>query len=492
MTDSSDATASATVPITVNPQPTVNIADAGVTEGQIANFVVTLSAVSTHNITVNYATGDGSAVAPGDYTTTSGTLTIPAGSCGPTTTNCLISVQTLDDSAFESSETYSVNLLNPVGTVIGDGVGTGTIFDNDQAPVLIIANSARLEGNEGSPVTGPQTWADGGTLTLNNASGMPNAASSSSPFYLISPGTTQAAPSASGAYRGPFTYLGKNGNTLLNVRPAGSALGGQIAFRPSPMSFTVLLCTAQSGTDADHCISTTSGQPTVVQFATLNGVSDSAGHVPVKSGQDYVAACSVSNATGAACSGPVSPPLTIPAGATSGTITVSLIPNKLLQDTTRHFGMKLLSATGATVRWGLGAGSIIDDDFTNPPTASTGDVLGLNATGATIAATANAQGEAATTYIEYGPSAPAYGSKSASQGLPVDFNDHSLTFSLTGLAPSTTYHYRVSRPVRTTRPPTATTRPLRPRRLRLHRLLLHRLLLRHRHHRRRHHHSLLW
>ncbi len=60
VTDSSDATASATVPITVNPQPTVNISDASGTEGQIENFVVTLSAVSTHNITVDYATADGS------------------------------------------------------------------------------------------------------------------------------------------------------------------------------------------------------------------------------------------------------------------------------------------------------------------------------------------------------------------------------------------------------------------------------------------------
>ena len=42
-------------------QPTINIADAGVTEGQIANFVVTLSAVSTQQITVDYTTANGSA-----------------------------------------------------------------------------------------------------------------------------------------------------------------------------------------------------------------------------------------------------------------------------------------------------------------------------------------------------------------------------------------------------------------------------------------------
>src|SRR5207249_12157655 len=127
----------------------------------------------------------------------------------------------------------------------------------------------------------------------------------------------------------------------------------------------------------------------------------------------------------------------------SATVTVSLIANTIQEQTTRHFTLKLLSATGATIRWGLGAGTLIDDDAANPPTASTGDVLGLNATGATVAATANAQGEPATAYIEYGTSAPAYGSKTAAQGLPIDSTDHTLSFGLSGLAPNTTYHYRV-------------------------------------------------
>ena len=72
-------------------QPTVSIADAAsVTEGQTANFVVTLSEVSAQTLTVDYVTSDGSAVAPGDYTFTTGTLSIAPGSCGPGTTGCQI------------------------------------------------------------------------------------------------------------------------------------------------------------------------------------------------------------------------------------------------------------------------------------------------------------------------------------------------------------------------------------------------------------------
>ena len=44
--------------------PAISIADAAsVTEGQTASFVVTLSAVSAHAVTVDYKTADGTAKA---------------------------------------------------------------------------------------------------------------------------------------------------------------------------------------------------------------------------------------------------------------------------------------------------------------------------------------------------------------------------------------------------------------------------------------------
>ena len=311
---------------------------------------------------------------------------------------------------------------------------------------------------------------------------MPNAALGRAPFYLISPGTTDAAPTATGtgSYRGPFTFSGKNGNTLLNVRPAGSALAGMIAFRPQPMSFQVLLCNAVgSGNTADTCAPTTSGAATTVQFTTVNGVSDSVPHDPVKSGQDYVAACSVKNAPTAACSGPVSPPVTIPANEDSATVTVSLIPNMQQQNLTRHFTMKLLSAVNATVRVTSPLGRLSTTTRRIRRQLRRAACSGSTRLAPRSGATANAQGEPATAYIEYGTSAPAYGSQSASQALPVDFSDRQFTFSLTGLTPGTTYHYRVvATRARTAPRLTVTTRPSRRPRFRL----------RHRHHPRLHHH----
>ena len=66
-----------------DPLPSLSIGNVTVTEGNSgtvnATFTVSLSAASGQTVTVNYATADGTAVPPGDYTARSGTLTFPPG-----------------------------------------------------------------------------------------------------------------------------------------------------------------------------------------------------------------------------------------------------------------------------------------------------------------------------------------------------------------------------------------------------------------------------
>ncbi len=85
------------------PNPSLAIANATVTEGNSgttnAVFTVTLSAPSTNTVTVNYATAPGSAVAPADYTPTSGTLTF-----NPGETALQIVVQVQGDTVGEANE----------------------------------------------------------------------------------------------------------------------------------------------------------------------------------------------------------------------------------------------------------------------------------------------------------------------------------------------------------------------------------------------------
>ncbi len=106
-----------------------------VTEGAVPAmvFTVSLSAASGVPVTVNYSTTDGTAVAGSDYTNTVGTLTIPAGNLTGT-----ISVPILNDTVYEATEAFTLNLAAPTGVTLGTAVATGTINDNDAAPVISI------------------------------------------------------------------------------------------------------------------------------------------------------------------------------------------------------------------------------------------------------------------------------------------------------------------------------------------------------------------
>jgi hypothetical protein len=90
-------------------------------------FTVSLSVAYDTPVTVNYATGDGSAtVADGDYHSTSGTLTFAPGQ-----TTATITVFVLKDPTTTSSEYFYVNLSNPsLDALIADPTGIGTILNN--------------------------------------------------------------------------------------------------------------------------------------------------------------------------------------------------------------------------------------------------------------------------------------------------------------------------------------------------------------------------
>ena len=136
----------ATGTITDNDDPTeLSIGDAtAVIEGGSALFVVSMGA-SEKQVTVSYETEDGTAEEPGDYTSTSGTLTFVAGATTKTVT-----VVTANDTVDEADgETFKVKLSNPVNaTLATDGtLATGTITDNDEPEVLAITNApAVIEG----------------------------------------------------------------------------------------------------------------------------------------------------------------------------------------------------------------------------------------------------------------------------------------------------------------------------------------------------------
>lgn len=121
-------------------QPSISINDASVSEGGTASFTVTLSKTSTSAVTFNFGTVDGTALAGSDYTSTSNSRTIPAGS-----TSTTISVATTDDALDEGDEeTFRLLLSSVVGATLTDGDGLGTVNDNDATPTLSISDPAAV------------------------------------------------------------------------------------------------------------------------------------------------------------------------------------------------------------------------------------------------------------------------------------------------------------------------------------------------------------
>ena len=118
-----------------DPLPSMSIDDVSVVEGNAgtvnAVFTVTLSAASGQTATVLYATADGTATQPADYTSTSGSLTFTPGQ-----TTRTLTVPVIGDTVPEANETFFVNLSGAANATISDNQGVGTIT-NDDVPVTV-------------------------------------------------------------------------------------------------------------------------------------------------------------------------------------------------------------------------------------------------------------------------------------------------------------------------------------------------------------------
>jgi hypothetical protein len=109
--------------------PMPELAATDVIVGEAAGTVdVTLSldVASGFEVTVDYATVDGSAVAPDDYTPVSGTATIPVGM-----TTAAVIVPIVNDIEIEVDESFGVEFNLPINAVLMTPTATVTIIDDD-------------------------------------------------------------------------------------------------------------------------------------------------------------------------------------------------------------------------------------------------------------------------------------------------------------------------------------------------------------------------
>ena len=137
--------------LTVGTARQLSVADTSVTEGDLgtvnATFTVSLSSAAAQDVTVDFATADGSATAPSDYTARTGTLTIPAGQ-----TSGQIAIVIQGDTLLEGNESFQVNLSNAsANATIADAQAIGTIIDNEVAPPSVTINDVAVtEGDAGT------------------------------------------------------------------------------------------------------------------------------------------------------------------------------------------------------------------------------------------------------------------------------------------------------------------------------------------------------
>lgn len=125
-----------------------SVNDVSVVEGNSgttnATFTVSLTPPASGDVTVSYETADGTAVAPGDYTATSGQVTFTAGQ-----STKQVTVPVSGESDPEPNETFTLN-ISSLEASIGDGQGVGTIVNDDAVPVIGINDIVTPEGNSGT------------------------------------------------------------------------------------------------------------------------------------------------------------------------------------------------------------------------------------------------------------------------------------------------------------------------------------------------------
>jgi len=93
---------------------------------------VTRSGNTTQATTINYATSNGSATQPSDYTSTSGSLQFAPGETVKT-----FIVPVINDALVEGNETINVNLSSPAGAVEGSPFTTTITILDDDKPLLL-------------------------------------------------------------------------------------------------------------------------------------------------------------------------------------------------------------------------------------------------------------------------------------------------------------------------------------------------------------------
>ena len=187
------ARAEATGTIVNDDTALASIADARMDEGDSGmtdlDFTVSLSVAGDLEVTVAYATADGTASAGADYQATSGELRFAPGETEQT-----VSVPVLGDLRPEVDETFTVTLSNPVNAETDRAQATGTIVNDDTAQASI-ADMGAAEGDSGmADLDFTVTLSVAGDLAVTVSYATADGTASAGTDYQTASGELQFAP----------------------------------------------------------------------------------------------------------------------------------------------------------------------------------------------------------------------------------------------------------------------------------------------------------
>ncbi|MGQ0619229.1 MAG: Calx-beta domain-containing protein [Panacagrimonas sp.] len=332
-----------------------------------------LSAASSQNVSVSFGSG-GTAGAADFSGLTASPVTIPAGS-----TRATLSLSVTDDMLDEPDETLSLTLTSATNASLGTPAGfTLTIQDNDNPPTVSFTTAAQSADEADGTVSA--------TVQLSSASAfevtvpvLVSGTAGGSDFTLLSAtpvvipaGATQATVSVNLL----DDALDEDAETIaISLQPATNATVA------APSTHTITIA------DNDNA-------PTVAFEMAARSVLENAGTVSVDVVLSAVSGKSVSvsfgsggSAGAADFSGLTASPVTIAAGATRATLSVT-ITNDALDEPEETLLLSLLSALNASVAAPSGFTLTIQDNDNAPTVSFTTAAQSVSESAGTVTAVA--------------------------------------------------------------------------------------------------------
>jgi hypothetical protein len=340
--------------------PTLAVNDVQVLEsaGSLA-FTVSLNKALDKDVTVNaYTVAQTAFASQGDYEPVNKTITIRAGA-----TSTSVVVPLTDDTKPEGTETIELRLRNAKNATIGDGVGVGTILDNDggATPTLPKLTVSDLSVNEGGGAANV-------TVSLDRVA--TTDVSFAAATYV---GT---ASGAAGDYTGFTSKAGVIRAGSLKTTVTVAITNDRLA--ESTETFQVGVFDVRNATVAQE-----RGTVTIIDndVATIQPPKVSVGDASVTEGGNAVFSLSLdkastsdvtlllttykgtANASGSGTdyTGFIDKKVTIRAGTTSTTVSVATVDDHI-GERSETFALEIAQSTGATIARRRGTGTIADND----------------------------------------------------------------------------------------------------------------------------------